>query len=60
MICENCKRKIVLHAFSFGKCDKCDCDVTTSHIPCDKLCVNCSDEFKLCKGCGCAITEDNK
>lgn len=50
----------MLHAFSFGKCDKCDCDVTTSHIPCDKLCVNCSDEFKLCKGCGCAITEDNK
>lgn len=56
MICEKCsKGKIVLHAFSFGKCEKCDCEVTTAHIPCDKLCDDCSNIYNLCKDCGVEI-----
>lgn len=60
MICENCKKgKVVLHAFSNGKCQKCDCDVQTAHIPCDKLCDGCSDKHNCCKECGCDIQSDD-
>lgn len=53
MECEKCKNKIVLHAFSQGNCEICKTEVVTSHIPCDKLCLSCSDEHNKCKGCGC-------
>lgn len=59
MVCENCKKgKIVLHAFSNGKCEKCNCDVVTPHIPCDKVCLKCSEEYSLCKECGCEINKE--
>lgn len=53
MICKKCsKGKIVLWAFSHGKCKICFSDVQTAHIPCDKLCNSCSEKYKLCKECG--------
>jgi hypothetical protein len=59
MICKECEKgKIVMHAFSNGKCEQCDCEVTTAHIPCDKLCDNCSEKNHSCKECGIKI-EDN-
>lgn len=60
MICKECKGQMVMHAFSFGKCEKCNCDVTTPHIPCNKICDECSYKFNLCEVCTCIITEDNK
>ena len=52
MECNKHKNMIVLHAFSNGKCEKCSKEITTSHIPCDKVCEACSDKYKLCKVCG--------
>jgi hypothetical protein len=60
MICNECKKgKVVMHAFSDGKCEHCGCDVVTPHIPCDKLCENCSEKNNSCRECGVKI-EDNK
>ena len=58
MVCTECKKgKIVLHAFSHGKCEKCECGITTEHVPCNKVCDKCSDEYKVCKECGVTINE---
>lgn len=57
--CEDCKTKVVMHAFSFGNCYSCREEISTSHIPCDKLCEKCSYETKLCQSCGNKI-EINK
>ena len=43
---------MVLHAFSDGPCEVCGKDITTPHIPCDKVCESCSEEHKLCTICG--------
>lgn len=56
MVCEVCKKgKIVLWAFSNGECEVCKEEVWTSHIPCDRLCEECSEKEKRCKECGCEI-----
>jgi hypothetical protein len=56
MICDKCQKgKIVLHAFSQGNCTKCNCDITTAHIPCDLVCEDCSNENMLCRECGVSI-----
>lgn len=53
MNCNKCKEgKIVLHAFSEGECDSCGKEVITAHIPCDRLCEECSTDLKRCKECG--------
>jgi hypothetical protein len=58
MICEECQKgKIVLHAFSYGNCEICNTEITTPHIPCDKVCEKCSEEKKLCQECGKEIKE---
>ena len=59
MICEDCKNRIVLHAFSEGKCEICEQDVVTAHIPCDKLCDNCSIVYNKCKACGKDMEEND-
>lgn len=60
MECNKHKNRIVLHAFSNGKCEKCKKDITTSHIPCDKVCENCSNKYNLCKVCGNKIESNRK
>lgn len=52
MICDKCEKMIVLHAFSNGECIICNCEVVTGHIPCDKVCDECSKENNICKSCG--------
>ena len=52
MDCGKHKNRIVLHAFSDGECQKCGCDIVTSHIPCDKVCETCSDKYGFCTICG--------
>jgi len=52
MVCKNCTGMLVLWAFSNGKCEKCGVDVVTSHIPCDKVCDSCSEQYEICKQCG--------
>ncbi len=59
MICKECEKgKIVMHAFSTGNCIKCNCEITTGHIPCDEVCLECSDEYSLCKECGKEIKNE--
>jgi hypothetical protein len=56
MVCEDCQKgKIVMHAFSVGKCEQCNCEVVTSHTPGDKLCDDCSEKHNSCKECGIKI-----
>lgn len=52
MECGKHENMIVMHAFSEGKCQECECEVITSHIPCDKVCEKCSEEKNLCQVCG--------
>jgi hypothetical protein len=56
--CSSCKNKIVLHAFSYGKCELCDTEVSTAHIPCDKICLECSEKYGKCESCGFKIEKD--
>ena len=59
MVCKKCERgKIVLHAFSYGKCEKCNSDIRTTHIPCDKLCESCSNSYNECRECGNKINNN--
>lgn len=50
--CKNCKGKIVLHAFSNGTCEICECDIFCAHTPSDKVCMDCSEELNICESCG--------
>ena len=53
MICKECEKgKIVMHAFSIGKCEQCNSEVITAHTPGDKLCGDCSEKYESCKECG--------
>lgn len=57
MTCDRCKRMIVAHAFSFGKCKLCGSDITTPHMPCYDICDVCSDKHNKCVQCGEKIIE---
>jgi hypothetical protein len=48
---------IVMHAFSTGECKICGHVLFTGHIPCDKVCEECSEKHILCKVCGEEIKE---
>jgi len=50
--CEDCKNKAVMHAFSSGWCEICSVEVTTGHIPVDKICLNCATREDKCESCG--------
>lgn len=57
--CKYCKNRVVMHAFSFGNCEICDEEISTTHIPCNKLCSQCSQENGLCESCGNKIEIDD-
>ena len=46
---------VVLHAFSEGECEMCGEKISTPHIPCDKVCNECSEKFNFCEVCGIII-----
>lgn len=58
MICKDCKHIIVLNAFSEGKCKICGERIVTPHIPCYKVCKQCSEKLNLCKQCGKEIVDE--
>ena len=60
MDCGKHKNMIVMHAFSKGECELCGKEIQTSHIPCDKVCKECSEEHKVCQVCGDKIEEHGK
>jgi len=56
--CKNCKNMVVMHAFSFGNCYSCREEISTPHIPVERLCLKCSEETGLCQSCGNKIETD--
>lgn len=58
MKCNKHKEMIVLHDLSVGKCNIYDCDVVTDHTPCNKVCGECSKQFKVCQVCGDRVYEE--
>ncbi len=50
-VCKKCKNMIVMHAFSEGNCISCGKKISTEHIPCDKLCKECSEDTNSCACC---------
>lgn len=58
--CNNCKNKVVMHAFSFGNCEICGEEISTEHIPCNQICLKCAEENNLCESCGIKIETDEK
>lgn len=58
MLCNECMYGIYLQALSEGECEICKTPVYTSHMPCDLLCVDCSQEHQRCKSCGKPMTNE--
>lgn len=52
MICDKCKKMMVLSAFSFGECKECEIDIVCPHIPCYHLCKACAEKLNRCEQCG--------
>jgi len=52
MECDKHYRMVVLHAFSTGNCKFCGEEITTPHIPCNKVCPECSEKIGVCEICG--------
>lgn len=60
MLCNKCKNRIVMHAFSEGTCEICNDKVITSHMPCNKLCKDCAENHGKCVSCGIDLTSKDK
>jgi hypothetical protein len=58
MKCNKCVYKIVLDAFSSSECENCIITIYSPYTPCDKLCVDCSDELLRCQSCGKPIIDE--
>lgn len=52
MKCNKHDKMVVLHAFSNGDCIICGKEIIIEHIPCNKVCPECSEEQGLCEICG--------
>lgn len=51
MVCEPCKKRIVLWGFSNGECEICKFPIQTHHTPGYKLCDKCGEDNNLCVFC---------
>ena len=56
--CKKCEHQVVLHAFSFGNCELCGTEVSTGHIPVNRICDKCAEENDLCESCGNKIEKE--
>lgn len=56
--CKKCKSKVVMDAFSSGACQVCGDEVFSPHMPVDKVCNNCAEDFNLCESCGKQIKDE--
>lgn len=51
-ICKQCQGLVGLAAMQFTKCEKCNIQVVSPHIPHYKYCGQCAVELNVCKQCG--------
>ena len=56
--CKECKRKVVMHAFSDGICEVCKEIIQCTHTPSDKVCYDCAWNFNLCESCGKSLKDE--
>lgn len=49
--CKKCEGRMVMHAFSDGRCLYCDTGISSSSTPCDIVCFDCSSEKEICMYC---------
>lgn len=52
MTCNKCAFSFRSQAESSGECINCLTPIYSPHMPCDKLCVDCSNEQNRCQSCG--------
>lgn len=52
LYCNECKSRIVMHAFSEGVCERCGRPIHNVNTPCDKLCLKCAKIKQRCAHCG--------
>lgn len=52
MVCEKCKKRIVMNAFGTGICGLCKKEIISPNLPVPILCHECSDKEGLCEVCG--------
>lgn len=52
MVCKECQNRVVMHGFSNGNCSICNKSISSSHTPCDKVCLSCAQENNVCIACG--------
>lgn len=57
MICNKCKRMIVMNAFCKTECNKCASPITTGHMPGYTICKKCSSYWGICEQCGKELTD---
>lgn len=49
---------IVAHAFSTGICEVCGVVIDSPHIPCNRVCSDCSLLWGICEVCGKLLTAE--
>lgn len=59
MICNNCKNRVYSLSIAKTLCRICGDEITTNHMPGFKVCLQCSEEKKLCAQCGRQIDLDD-
>lgn len=57
MICEKCSHMVVMHAFSWNRCEICNKETNTGHIPSYRLCEECAIKENRCQQCAELLTE---
>lgn len=59
MKCYNCKhKKVYLDAFATGICRLCGNSIVSFKVPGNKICFECSTNYKKCEICGKDMKED--
>lgn len=52
LMCEKCKRRVVMPAFSEGRCFICGKTLFCENTPPDVVCADCAKVFNACIHCG--------
>lgn len=54
-LCDKCRHRVVLPAFSHGVCENCGRPFVCPNSPADKLCLDCAIHLGRCVCCGAPI-----
>lgn len=54
-LCESCRRRVSLPAFSFSRCVRCGRELVCASTPPNKLCGLCASREQRCEHCGALL-----